>query len=191
MPHYTRSIAGLGAGLGLLLAGCGGGGAVSAPPAQPAPPAVDTAATAWMDGYCDAVHGFIADNNAMPAPANGARTIPEILRATSKQLGDYATILGRAVDKLTALPPAPVPAGETAKKTFLDNYTSARDKAASAKTALDAANKNDTSAQARAVDGLMAAQQDAMGAMDPVGAIKDSPELAQASARAPKCVPRG
>ncbi len=189
-----------GASLSLALAGCeaASGNNSAAPSSSPAPSApppttgaeVDTvvAAVRWMDGFCGVVNGFLADNNNMQAPADG-NTVEEIQQSTSKQLGEYAAILGKAVDGLNALPPAPAPAGEAAKKTYLEKYTAARDNAISAKTQLDAAADDDVEAQGRAVDGLIAAQEDAHSALDPVGAIISSPELTAAAATAPRCQP--
>ena len=190
-----------GASLSLVLAGCGSasGNNSAVPSPSPAPTSapppttgadIDTVVSAvrWMDGFCGTVNGFLADTNKMQAPPDGD-SVEEIQQSTSKQLGDYAAILGKAVDGLNALPPAPVPAGEAAKKDYLAKYTSARDKATSAKTQLDAAADDDIAAQGRAVDGLIAAQEDALSALDPVGAIISSPELSAAAATAPHCQP--
>lgn len=184
-----------GASLSLVLAGCGTDNS-AAPPPSPTPAGSPTpttgdidgveAAVRWMDGFCGTVDDFLADNNNMQPPPEGA-TVEEIQQSTSTQLGEYAAILGKAVDGLSTLPPAPVPAAEAAKKTYLDRYTSARDKATSAKTQLDAAADDDIEAQGRAVDGLIAAQEDALSALDPVGAIINSPELSAAAATAPRC----
>ncbi len=196
----TTTTAGLryAAGIGLaamILAGCAPDPAPQAAPAAPsAPPATSAAASAdpaaaeaWMDGFCGAVRTFIDDNNKMPTVTG--ETVEAITKGTSEQLGYYSTILGKTVDSLTALPAAPVPAGDTAKKTFLEKYTSARDKTTKAKADLDAASKSDTAAQSRAVDALMAAQKDAHSALDPVKAVLESPELTKASATAKRCKP--
>lgn len=184
-----------GASLSLVLTGCG-----SASDGSAAPPLSPTAASAptpttgdnrdgavrWMDGFCSTVNELLADNNRMQASSEGD-TIEEIQQSTSTQLGEYVVLLGKAVNGLKALPPAPVPAGEVAKTTYLETYTSARDKVTSAKTQLDAAAADDIDAQSRAVEGLISAQEDVFSALDPVGAIIDSPELSAAAGTAPRC----
>ncbi|OXM43881.1 hypothetical protein [Amycolatopsis alba] len=178
-------------GMAFALTGCAPDPAPQAMPPAPSAPsssAADPAVTVtWMNGFCGAVHDFIDGNNKMPS-ASG-ETLEAIKKSTSDQLGHYATILGKTVDGLSALPAAPVPAGDTAKQDFLTKYTSARDKTVKAKADLDAAGKNDTAAQGRAVEGLIAAQKDTHGALDPVAAIVGSPELKTAAATAERCRP--
>ncbi|GAB3722018.1 hypothetical protein GCM10027598_36370 [Amycolatopsis oliviviridis] len=177
-------------GIALALTGCSSDPAPQAaqPASAPSPSGADPAATeAWMNGFCGAVHDFIDGNNKMPAA--GGDTVEAITKSTSDQLGHYAGILGKTVDALNALPPAPVPAADAAEKDFLGKYTAARDKVTKAKADLDAAKRSDTAAQSRAVDGLMAAQKDAHGALDPVKAVLDSPELTKAAATAARCRP--
>ncbi|EME57182.1 hypothetical protein H074_21497 [Amycolatopsis decaplanina DSM 44594] len=110
------------------------------------------AAVAWMNGFCGAVKDFVEGNSKMPS-ASG-ETIEAVKKSTSDQLGHYAAILTKTVDGLSALPAAPVPAGDAAKQDFLGKCTSARDKTVKAKAGLDASGKNDTAAQGRAVEGL-------------------------------------
>ncbi|MEV6906011.1 hypothetical protein [Amycolatopsis sp. NPDC051071] len=162
--------------------------AAPAAPTAPSPSVADPAATVtWMNGFCGAVRDFIDGNNKMPT--SSGETVEAIKKSTSEQLGHYATILAKTVDGLTALPAAPVPAGDTAKQDFLGKYTSARDKTVKAKADLDASGKNDTAAQGRAVEGLISAQKDTHSALDPVKAIIDSPELTKAAATADRCRP--
>ncbi|HET6286047.1 MAG TPA: hypothetical protein VFG15_04755 [Amycolatopsis sp.] len=172
----------------LVPAGCAAEPAPVAAQTSPSPSVMESAAAvAWMNGFCGAVKDFIEGNNKMTS-ATG-ETVEAIKKSTSDQLGHYATILAETVDGLGALPAAPVPAGETAKKDFLVKYTSARDKTVKAKADLDAAGKNDTAAQARAVEGLISAQKDTHGALDPVAAILGAPELKTAAATAERCRP--
>ncbi|WP_410648840.1 hypothetical protein [Amycolatopsis sp. cmx-4-54] len=179
----------------VVLAGCAPDPApaaqqtVPSPSAEPASPSAvePAAAVAWMNGFCGAVKDFVEGNNAMPS-ASG-ETVEAIKKSTSAQLGHYAAILAKTVDGLAALPAAPVPAGDAAKRDFLAKYTSARDKTVKAKAHLDAAGKADTVAQGRAVDGLMAAQKDTHGVLDPVAAILEAPELKTAAATAERCRP--
>ncbi|MEV7555240.1 hypothetical protein AB0N89_36960 [Amycolatopsis sp. NPDC089917] len=178
-------------GIAMALTGCTPDPAPQATqsvPAAPSSSAADpAAAVTWMNGFCGAVRDFIDGNNKMPAA--GGDTVEAITKSTSDQLGHYATILGKTVDGLNALPAAPVPAADAAKKDFLGKYTAANDKVVKAKADLDAAKRSDTAAQARAVDGLMAAQKDTHGALDPVKAVLDSPELTKAAATAERCRP--
>lgn len=176
----------------LALTGCASDPAPQAAPAAPSPAPASSAtdpaaAVTWMNGFCGAIKGFIDGNNKMPAA--GGETLDAIKKSTSDQLGHYASILGKTVDDLSALPAASVPAGETAKKDFLAKYTAAHDKTVKAKADLDAAGKNDTAAQSRAVEGLIAAQKDAHSALDPVKAVLGSPELTTAAATAERCRP--
>ncbi|RSM69268.1 hypothetical protein DL991_39610 [Amycolatopsis sp. WAC 01375] len=171
-----------------VLAGCAPDPAPAAAQASPSPSLTESVvAVAWMNGFCGAVKDFIEGNNKMTS-ATG-ETVEAIKKSTSDQLGHYATVLNKTVDGLGALPAAPVPAGETAKKDFLGKYTSARDKIVKAKADLDAAGRNDTAAQARAVEGLISAQKDTHGALDPVAAILGAPELKTAAATAERCRP--
>jgi hypothetical protein len=194
IPTGLRFATGMGLAV-MVLAGCAPDPAPHAMP-QPAPSAPPTsssvstdpaAAEAWMNGFCGAVRDFIEGSNKMSNP--GGETVEAIKKGTSDQLGYYADILGKTVDGLKALPAAPVPAGDAAKKTFLDKYASAYDKATKAKADLDASPKADTAAQDRAVDGMIAAQKDAHSALDPVKAITGSPELEKAAATAKRCQP--
>lgn len=188
-PTGLRFATGLGLAA-MVLAGCAPD---PAPQAMPRPlPAASSSiggdpAEAWMNGFCGAVRDFIEGNNKMSEA--GGETVEAIRKGTSDQLGYYATILGKTVEDLKALPAAPVPAGDAAKATFLAAYTSAYDKAAKAKADLDASPENDTTAQARAVDGMIAAQKKAHSALDPVKAIVGSPELEKAAATAKRCRP--
>jgi len=178
---------------GLLVAGCTAETA-STPPA-PSSSAAPTstgvgidATVAWMDGFCGAVNGFQDDQKKTPNVPPG-NTEKEIRAGTSKQMGYYGENLTKAVDRLTGLPASPVPAVETVKKKFLEKYTSARDKVVGGKAELDAAAKNSSAAQERAVDAMISAQSDVQDLYDPVGAIMDIPEFTTASAIAPKCKP--
>ena len=197
--RWRRSRIGLlvaaGASLTLTLAGCQAASGNN--PATPSPSPVPTSAPAtaksaeldtvvasvrWMDGFCGTVNDFLADNNKIQPPPN----------ADFRQLLDeYAAILDKAVAGLNALPPAPVPAGEAAKKTYLEKYTSARNKVTSAKTQLHGAADDDIAAHERASDAFVAAQEEALTALDPVGTIGNSPELIAAAGTAPRCTEIG
>ncbi|MER7859203.1 hypothetical protein ABTX61_08880 [Amycolatopsis japonica] len=185
--HRKSALAGIALAVAVL-AGCAPDPAPAAPQAAPSPSAADpAAAVAWMNGFCGVVKDFVEGNNKMPS-ASG-ETLEAIKKSTSDQLGHYAAILTKTVDGLGALPAAPVPAGDAAKREFLAKYTAARDKTVKAKAGLDAAGKNDTAAQGRAVDGLIAAQKDTHGALDPVAAVLGAPELKTAAATAERCRP--
>ncbi|MFI7122740.1 hypothetical protein [Amycolatopsis sp. NPDC049868] len=180
--HKSPAAAGIALAV-VVLAGC-------APDLAPAARQVavsPSAAVAWMNGFCGAVKDFIDGNNQMPS-ASG-ETVEAVKKSTSDQLGHYAEILAKTVDGLGALPAAPVPAGDAAKQEFLAKYTAARDKTVKAKAGLDAAGKNDTAAQSRAVEGLIAAQKDTHSALDPVAAVRSAPELKTAAATAERCRP--
>jgi hypothetical protein len=179
----------------LLLAACSGTPAETPPsgrlsPAESIPrsPTADPAAVSWMDGFCSAVHGYRERTNleatsTSPTPS----TVAEAQKGLSAALGGIAVRTGEAVDKLTALPAAPVPLAETARKALVTKYTKARDRAADAKTALDRAKPGDEASQGPAAQALQEAQQGLDGTYDPVGAVSASPELMLAAASAPGC----
>jgi hypothetical protein len=197
-------LAAAGTSLGLLLAGCGDNPLSLSVSDSPAPTTTSTtqvqSATAftpvvridiavhWMDGFCGAVSGFTADNNAMTQPPF-PKTPKAAKQIISKVLGDYAANLTKAIDRLTALPPAPDQVGKVAYLTFLGKYTSARDKVVAAKAQLDKAAPTNYAAQNRAAEAMDAAQEEVFSVIDPIRAILSSPTLKMASALARQCSP--
>jgi hypothetical protein len=199
-PDTNRSfrlvLAAAGTGLGLLLAGCdnpsllfvGASTEVSVETVSPAAPS--DAAVRWVDGFCGAVHGFRMDTTALAQSPNSSDPKAS-QRMISKLLGDYAANLTKAIDRLTALPPAPDPVGKAAYETFLGKYTSARDRLSAAKAELDKAAPTNYAAQNRATHAFETAQDQAFSVVDPVGPILSSPTLRTAAAIAPRCSPAG
>jgi hypothetical protein len=178
-----------GTSLALLLTGCGHGAPVidvsaESPSSTVSVPTESADAVHWMDGFCGAVEGFLTDTGAMQTPSTSGDDGQQVI---SKILGDYAAILDKAIDSLADLPSIADPVGQTAKQTFVGNYTSARDMATSAKTQLDAASPMDFDAQMHAADAFAAAQQKALSAVSPELAIMASPELRTALASAHRC----
>jgi len=180
----------------LLLTACGNTPVAAPPPAQSPSPVTtitsttvaDPAAVRWMDGFCSAVHGYrLRTNREAETNAPSPKTIAESQKALSATLGGIAARTGEAVDKLNALPPAPVPLGETARQGFVAKFTKARDRAAAAKTELDRAKPGNEASQNPAVKAVEQAQQDVDGAYDPIGAVTASPELTLAAVTAPGC----
>jgi hypothetical protein len=182
-------------GAGLLLSACGTMPA-AAPPSQnlrpveavTSAPAADPAAVRWTDGFCSAVHGYRERTNREAASQQPTPTsVAESQKALSAALGGIAARTGETAGKLAALPPAPVPLGDTVRQAFVTKFTKARDRAAGAKDELDRAKPDNTAAQDRAGQALFQAQQDVDGTYDPVGAMAASPELMLAAATAPGC----
>jgi hypothetical protein len=183
-------------GAGVLLSACGSPPAAQAPPSRtlspvvttPSAPSADPAALRWVDGFCAAVHGYLERTNreAEPTPPTPS-TVAESQKALSAQLGGIAARTGEAADKLAALPPAPVPLGETVRQGFVTKFTKARDRAAEAKAQLDRAKPGNEASQGPAVQALKQAQQEIDGTYDPIGAMMTSPELMLAAAGAPGC----
>lgn len=182
----------------LLLTACGNPPAAPAPPPaaqQPSPtqtlpvlPTADPAAVSWMDGFCSAVNGYRErTNRESELGASSPNSIAESQKALSASLGGIAARTGEVVDKLTALPPAPVPLGETVRQGFLAKFTKSRDRAAEAKTKLDRAKRGNEASQGPAGDAIEQAQRDLDGTYDPVGVVTASPELMAAAATAPAC----
>ncbi|WP_370946988.1 hypothetical protein AB5J62_05375 [Amycolatopsis sp. cg5] len=139
-----------------------------------------------MDGLCGAVHGYRLANNEY------AKSRPKSEVATAKTIGEslgrYAELAGKAVDELNAIGVSSVAVGETARKSFVDKFTASRDAAANGKAKLEAA-KGDAKALDAAIEAMNAAQTAVSEAYDPVSPISGAPELAAASASAPKCKP--
>ncbi|WP_370971540.1 hypothetical protein [Amycolatopsis sp. cg9] len=157
-------------------------------PATPSATAADPAVLSWMDGFCSAIHGYRERTNeeaAPPKPEPGS--VAEAQRVLSATLGGIAARTGEVVDKLTALPPAPVPVAEKVRQAFVTKYTTARDHAADAKKTLDNAKPGDGASQGPAADAIRRAQQDVDGAYDPVAPMAESPEAMLAAATAPGC----
>lgn len=177
----------------LLLTACGTTPAAAPPPQNPSPvttvtsrPTADPAAVRWMDGFCSAVHGYRERNNR-EASSSTANSIAEAQKALSASLGGIVARTGEAVDKLTALPPAPVPLGDTVRQGFVTKFTTSRNRAAEAKATLDRAKPGNEASQGPAGDAIEQAQKDLDGTYDPVGAVAASPELMLAAATAPGC----
>ena len=159
---------------------------VTAPPTRAS--AVDPATLAWMDGVCSAVHDYRKRNNEEAAQGTSEpNSVAEAQKGLSEQLGGIADRAGEVVDRLKALPPAPVPLAETVRKAFAGKYATARDRARDAKTALDRAQPGDVASQDPAMKAVQQAQQDVDGTYDPVEPLAKSPELLTAAASAPGC----
>ncbi len=161
---------------------------VTAPPTPATAPSADPATLDWLDGFCSAVHGYRKRTNEEAAPGTAApNSVEEAQKALSEELGGIADRTGEVVDRLTALPAAPVPLAETVRKAFVGKFTTARDRARDAKTALDRAKPGDVASQDPAVQALEQAQQDVDGTYDPVAPLVGSRELVAAAAVAPGC----
>jgi hypothetical protein len=162
---------------------------VTAPTTLPRSPAPDPAVLSWVDGFCGAVNGYQERANAEAGPVQRTRpgSVAEAQRLLSTALGGIADRTGEVVDKLTALPPAPVPLAEEVRAAYVTKFTTARDRATRAKTGLDRAKPGDVASQAPAADAIGLAQQDLDGTYDAVAPLAESPELMLAVASAPGC----
>jgi hypothetical protein len=179
----------------LLLTACGNTPSAAPPSQNPSPvetitsrPVADPAAVRWMDGFCSAVHGYRKRTNQEAEPGQPTpNSVAEAQKAISATLGGIAARTGEAVDKLTALPPAPVPLGDTVRQNFVAKFTKARNRAAEAKTTLDRAKPGNEASQTPAAKAVEQAQNDLDGIYDPVGPMTASPELMLAASTAPGC----
>jgi hypothetical protein len=161
---------------------------VTAPPTLAPAPSVDPATLDWLNGFCSAIHGYRKRTNEEAAPGTSTPgSVEEAQKALNEELGGIADRTGEVVDRLTALPPAPVPLAETVRKAFVGKYTTARDRARDAKTALDRAKPGDVASQDPAAKALEQAQRDVDGTYDPVAPLAESRELVTAAASAPGC----
>jgi hypothetical protein len=195
-PSRTRSpvwlLAAAGTSLALLLSGCSPGvSTVLSTETVTVPlsgdvPTESADAVRWLDGFCGAVEGFLADTNKNAGPPTEI-SVEDSQQVFSTMLGDYAAILSKAIDGLSSLPPIADPVAQKAQQTFAGNYTSARDMITAAKAQLDAASPTDVDAQMHASDAMFAAQQTALRAVSPEMEIMNSPELTNALPYAHRC----
>ncbi len=167
--------------------------------APPAPPTVtvtptstapepDVETVAWLDGMCGAIYGFVkASNEHASRQGSGVEVTRPWL---SDNLGVRAQLAGKVVEELNALPASPIPGGDTAKKSLVDSYTTARDAAAEGKRKLDSS-RSQTALDA-ALKALESAQKPLLETTDPFASVKmETPDLLAAVAAAKKCVPGG
>jgi hypothetical protein len=187
-----RSIAAVAAGIGLTvaLAGCGD----SKPAAAPAAPTSSTAkpvpvgsdVVAWMNGFCGAVTGLtkppeLADPQVVSGDFAGART------ALDQNFAQLANFVNAAYTGLTKLAPAPIQAGDAAKKELVDALAPVRDRIADSQHKLDAAPVGDQQALldgGKNMDAVLAGVN-ALGSA-PTD-LPDSPELTSAAGQAANC----
>ncbi|MFD5246531.1 hypothetical protein ACFWIW_18420 [Amycolatopsis sp. NPDC058340] len=153
----------------------------------PKPPAGPDAKTvAWLDGVCGAVYGYMkASSDYSAKPRSGT----EVTRgALKEELGNRAGFAGKAVDDLTALPPSPIPGGDTVKKSLVDRFAAARDAATEGKQRLE--KSGNEAAMDAAIKAMDATQKPVTETPDLLPALKiETPELMAAAAEAKKCKP--
>ncbi|MER6664072.1 hypothetical protein ABT256_05955 [Amycolatopsis japonica] len=157
---------------------------VTATPPSSAPAGPDAKTVAWLDGVCGAIYGYMKASNDY---ASKQRSGTEVTRnALKEELGIRAGFAGKAVDDLTALPPSPIPGGDTVRKSLVDQYTAARDAANVGKQRLEkSGNSADMDAAIKAMD---ATQKPITETPDLMPALKiDTQELMAAAAEAKKC----
>ena len=181
----------------VALAGCTGDTPASPPPptvtvtTSPTLPSADPQLVSWLDGFCGAVHGYRQRSNAYMTgkPATQTLSLGEAQLDTSKDLGQFADNAGKVVDEVKALPTVSDPQTETAKKSVIDKFTAARDRAAQAKAKVDAAKRGNEKALTEATDALTAVQQDVGDLYDPLKPFSETEKYVFAAANAPKCRP--
>ena len=148
----------------------------------------DPATLDWLDGFCAAIHGYRKRTNAEAAPGRSTpSSVEEAQNALSEELGGIADRTGEVVDRLTALPPAPVPLAETVRKAFV---TEVHDGPRPSARREDDSGRREAGRRGFAGPGgqaLEQAQQDIDGTYDPVAPLVESPELLIAAAGAPGC----
>lgn len=180
----------------VALAGCTGDTPVAAPSPStttvttlPTLPSADPQLVTWLDGFCGAVGGYLQRSNAYMAtkPATQTLSMGEAQVDTSKDLGQVADNAGKVVDEIKALPTVSDPQTEAAKKSALDKFTAARERATQAKAKLDAAKRGNVQAVTEAGDTLAALQQDVNGSSDPLKPFAGADKYLAAVAAAPKC----
>ncbi|MFJ4100810.1 hypothetical protein [Amycolatopsis japonica] len=154
----------------------------SSAPKAPAGP--DAKTVAWLDGMCGAIYGYMKASNDY---ASKQRSGTEVTRnALKEELGIRAGFAGKAVDELTALPPSPIPGGDTVRKSLVDQYTAARDAANTGKQRLE--KSGNSAAMDAAIQAMDATQKPITETPDLMPALKiDTQELMAAAAEAKKC----
>ncbi|MGW5706485.1 hypothetical protein [Amycolatopsis japonica] len=156
----------------------------SSAPKAPAGP--DAKTVAWLDGMCGAIYGYMKASNDY---ASKQRSGTEVTRnALKEELGIRAGFAGKAVDELTALPPSPIPGGDTVRKSLVDQYTAARDAANTGKQRLE--KSGNSAAMDAAIQAMDATQKPITETPDLMPALKiDTQDLMAAAAEAKKCKP--
>ncbi|MFE6615788.1 hypothetical protein [Amycolatopsis sp. NPDC057786] len=160
---------------------------VTPPSSVPRPPAGPDAKTvAWLDGVCGAVYGYM---KAHDEHSRNQRSGTEVTRGALKEdLGIRAGFAAKVVDDLTALPPSPIPGGDTVKKSLVDQYAAARDAATAGKQRLE--KSGNEAAMDAAIKAMDATQKPLTDTPDLLPALKiETPELMAAAAEAKKCAP--
>ncbi|MGK4594259.1 hypothetical protein [Amycolatopsis sp. w19] len=154
----------------------------SSAPKAPAGP--DAKTVAWLDGMCGAIYGYMKASNDY---ASKQRSGTEVTRnALKEELGIRAGFAGKAVDELTALPPSPIPGGDTVRKSLVDQYTAARDAANAGKQRLEMS--GNSAAMDAGIKAMDATQKPISETPDLMPALKiDTQELMAAAAEAKKC----
>ncbi|MEU8414753.1 hypothetical protein AB0C24_18370 [Amycolatopsis japonica] len=154
----------------------------SSAPKAPAGP--DAKTVAWLDGMCGAIYGYMKASNDY---ASKQRSGTEVTRnALKEELGIRAGFAGKAVDELTALPPSPIPGGDTVRKSLVDQYTAARDAANAGKQRLE--KSGNSAAMDAAIQAMDATQKPITETPDLMPALKiDTQDLMAAAAEAKKC----
>ncbi|WP_394359589.1 hypothetical protein [Amycolatopsis sp. SB7-3] len=152
--------------------------------ASKAPAGPDAKTVAWLDGMCGAIYGYMKASNDY---ASKQRSGTEVTRnALKEELGIRAGFAGKAVDELTALPPSPIPGGDTVRKSLVDQYTAARDAANTGKQRLE--KSGNSAAMDAAIQAMDATQKPITETPDLMPALKiDTQDLMAAAAEAKKC----
>ncbi|RSN44671.1 hypothetical protein DMC64_17310 [Amycolatopsis sp. WAC 04197] len=154
----------------------------SSAPKAPAGP--DAKTVAWLDGMCGAIYGYLKASNDY---ASKQRSGTEVTRnALKEELGIRAGFAGKVVDELTALPPSPIPGGDTVRKSLVDQYTAARDAANTGKQRLE--KSGNSAAMDAAIQAMDATQKPITETPDLMPALTiDTQDLMAAAAEAKKC----
>ena len=196
MRRRLGLITAAGAGLTVLLAGCGNdeqaapASAPSSDASQPAPAsssaASDGATEAWVNDFCGAVVN-LTDLQNMQMPNVQPGDFAASKTALSDLLGTFETSVGATLDGLQNLGPAPEPAGDQAKQTMLDVFTPVKESVSDAKAKIDSATEQNPQPMQEALGGLQSLGTTMTEAKNPLAGIQASPELNAAGQKAPNC----
>ncbi len=173
-------------GIGLGLAGCGQQPAVTSHARQEglatvSPSAADPA-SAFAEGYCGAVSGFVRTLATLPSvdpstPRQASRTSSDLMAAVAEGLSRTTAALGK-------LGPSPVAGGDASRAAAVTQLDDIRSRADDVRHRLDSSADSETTKTA-----LRDARTslDELDRLDLLRGLNDVPQLVAASSRIPLC----
>ncbi|MEV6910791.1 hypothetical protein [Amycolatopsis sp. NPDC051071] len=186
MRPRSTVLAALATGIGLGLAGCGQQPAVTSHARQEGLATVSASAadpaSAFAEGYCGAVSGFVRALAALPSvdpstPQQASRTSSDLMASVAAGLSRTSAALGN-------LGPSPVAGGDASRTAAVAQLDDIRSRADDVRHRLDSSADSETTKTA-----LHDARTslDELDRLDLLRGLDDVPQLAAASSRIPVC----